>query len=100
MTPRKSSEIAVPKRRVAARRHRAVLVYAASPSSSPAGSARRQELDLDPLDPRALDVEHREAQPVGPDLVTGLGRAADQVEDVAGDGVEVLVLDAPFRAPR
>ena len=26
---------------------------------------RRQELDLEPLDPRALDLEHREAQAVG-----------------------------------
>ena len=32
------NEIAVPERRVAARRRRAVLVYAASPSLSPAGS--------------------------------------------------------------
>ena len=94
------NEIAVPERRVAARRRRVFLVYAASPSSPSAGSGVGQELDLDPLDPRPLDVEHREPQPVGPDLVAGLGRAADQVEDVPGDGVVVLVLDAPFRAPR
>ena len=85
-------EVAVPKRRVAG------AASARSRSTPPrlpvAGRlGRRQELDLEPLDPRALDVEHREAQAVGSDLVAGLRGPADQVEHVAGDGVVVLVLE-------
>src|SRR4051812_7174649 len=51
----------------------------------------REELDLEPLDPRAVDVEHVEADPVVNDLVSGFGRAAELAEDEPGDRVVVLL---------
>ena len=55
--------------------------------------AVREELDLQPLDPGAVGLEHTEAQPVGAHLVTGRRGTPDQVEHVTGDGVVVLVLE-------
>src|SRR4249919_323455 len=50
----------------------------------------RRELDLEPLDPGALDLENLEAAAVVLDLVAGLGGAAEQAEDEPSDRVVVL----------
>src|SRR5262245_10387379 len=50
-----------------------------------------QELDLEPLDARPDRLEHGEAEPVGDHLVTDLRRSSEMVEDVAGDGVVVVL---------
>src|SRR5438132_11934998 len=56
----------------------------------------RDELDLEPLDPRALDVEDLEARAVVLDLVSPLWRAPDQPEDEAADRVVVLDRQIPL----
>src|SRR5262249_38332314 len=50
----------------------------------------RDELDLEPLDPRALDVEDLEARSVVLDLVAALRRPAQEPEDEPADGVVIL----------
>ena len=54
-------------------------------------SLLREELDLEPLDARAVDVEDLEPHAVVQDLVPLLGRAPELAEDEAGDRVVVLL---------
>src|SRR6188472_883984 len=49
-----------------------------------------EELDLEPLDARALEVDDREAKRAVLDLIPLFGRAAEQAEDVSADRVVVL----------
>jgi hypothetical protein len=50
-----------------------------------------EELDLETLDSRPVDVEHVEAHAVVDDLVPLLGRTPELAEDKARDGVVVLL---------
>ena len=57
------------------------------------GRLDRNELHLEPLDPRAFDLENGEPKTVERRLVAGLGRPPDQAEHHAAHRVEVLVGD-------
>src|SRR5215203_860585 len=56
---------------------------------------RLLELDLDALDPRALDLQHLEAAAVVCGLVARLRLPAEQAEDEASDRVVVLDRERP-----
>src|ERR671919_1402119 len=66
-------------------------------ADSPAGGlvlldlAGREELDLEPLDARAVDLDHLEAEAVIGDLVASLGGSSELPEDEACNRVVVLL---------